>query len=246
MDCSLLGILRAIDDGAAIDAKDHTNLDCCALHATCYKGDFPSAKLLLSRGAEPCRSNQMGLTPHQLALSEGRATLALTALFTSRGLRTAAHRHLRCYVNHSNAGFFAQVQFVLHQALEASCIGLEPVAYISYDSLDGPNGYYCAAKGENIWEYFFQPLGCGQYENAWRSTQREPGAQLLLFKSAEIWRLHLWNDASVFTYPYGSQKATSFAPNEQLDLWFAQMRARGAAAVAKFVRTKPHILETVS
>ena len=40
-----------------------------------------------------------------------------------------------------------QVQFVLHQVLQAAQLGLEPVAYVSRDSLDGANGYYCPSKG---------------------------------------------------------------------------------------------------
>ena len=236
---------RSIEAGADVLALHPGIYESNPLHCTAHYGNVAMTRLLLEHGANPHERNDFGLTPWGCAVIERKAGRALTRLFDDAGVDTSPRQFLRCYVNHANAGFFCQVQLVLHQCLLARRLGLEPVAHIGRDSLDGPNGYFCAATGTNVWEYFFEPIGGVRYADVWATLATDPGTQLMQATSQEVWRLHAWERASIFTYPYGCSKVAPGTSDEALERWYGEMRARGAKAVSEFVRVKPHITAKV-
>lgn len=147
-------------------------------------------------------------------------------------------------MNHSNAGFFAQVQFAINQIRYAEAKGMVPVVQFGPDSIDGPNAYYEESAGPNVWEYYFEPVADLTLDQA-RELIRRTGRRLLTLNYWELWRLHHWEPRSVFTYPYGyfrdvDDKTTRFDSE-----WWAQQRARGRRLVRRYVRVRPEIREKV-
>jgi hypothetical protein len=63
---------------------------------------------------------------------------------------TERPRYLVISINHSHAGFFAYVNFVLNQLLYAERKGLAPVVYFGPRSGGGPNAFHDARRGENM------------------------------------------------------------------------------------------------
>ena len=147
-------------------------------------------------------------------------------------------------MNHSNAGFFAQVQFAINQIRFANDHGLTPVVFYGQDSIDGPNAFYEEAAGPNVWEYYFEPVGGVTLDLA-REQARRSGRRLLTLGYWELWRLHNDEPRSVFTYPYGHYRHVVDKSTGLDGRWWARQRSKGRRLVRANVQVRPEILAKV-
>jgi len=138
---------------------------------------------------------------------------------------------LRVRINHSAAGLFAYFVFALNQLHVATRLGLTPYVYYGELSSDGRNKYYDANHGDNVWEYFFQPVSAANHSNT-------PPEEMVELDVGALWYLH--NDApdSIRSFPYGVDRARRCAYDEA---WVGGMRARATQLIEQFVRVKPHV-----
>lgn len=157
---------------------------------------------------------------------------------------TAGSRLLRARMNHSNAGFFAQVTFALNQIRYCERNGLIPVVYFGRDSVDGENAFYDPSAGDNVWEYYFEPVaGISSAELMARIEDPNdflsPG-QVSELSNKELADLHERNNSSIFNYPYGRNKRRGGSV-----AWYERQRARARETIGRYLRIKPEILGEV-
>ena len=154
-------------------------------------------------------------------------------------------RFLIITINHSNAGFFSYVNFVLNQLAYAERQNLRPVVYFGPRSGDGPNAYYEPEVGDNMWDYYFEPVSDCTYSDLARriADPDDPLSQtdLVWLNTGELWRLHGSEPESVYPYPHGIY----FARFEDDPDWYLKQRARAHRLITKYVRIKPHVLVKV-
>ena len=144
-------------------------------------------------------------------------------------------------INHSYAGFFAYVTFAINQLIYAEKKNYLPVVYFGPRSTDGPNAFYDRNRGDNTWDYYFEPVAGYTYDDI-RACLADPGNPLelddLVFLTVEeAWYLHLEEPDSVFNYPYGyyQHKADYDAG------WYERQRDKAHDILSRYVRIKPHI-----
>jgi Nodulation protein Z (NodZ) len=148
-------------------------------------------------------------------------------------------------INHSNAGFFAYVNFALNQLIYAEQHNLSPVVYFGPQSGDGPNAYFDPAIGENMWDYYFEPVATLTYTDIERRLS-DPDDPLTLndlttLSVEELWRIHEAEPESIYPYPHGIH-SDKFKSDPE---WYSKQRSRGHCIINKYVRIKPHILAKV-
>ena len=146
---------------------------------------------------------------------------------------------LRIVMNHGTAGFFAYVLFAINQLRFAAEHNLIP--YIDFGKCTvngrdhyasgGRNQYFESAAGDNMWEYYFEPVS--DYKPGM------PGYDVRSLPSKTLWTLHEQAETSVFAYPYGRYNDKRGASH--VDGWYNAMRfARARWECA--MRIKQHIL----
>ena len=150
---------------------------------------------------------------------------------------------LRIVMNHGTAGFFAYVLFAINQLRFAAEHNLIP--YIDFGpctvngrdhyASGGPNQYFDASAGENMWEYYFEPV------SDYRPGM--PGFEVKTLPSKVLWHLHEQSESSVFAYPYGRYKDQRGASH--VDGFYTAMRLRAHDTLMRYVRVKQHILNAV-
>lgn len=154
-------------------------------------------------------------------------------------------RFLVITINHSYAGFFAYVNFVINQIIYAKARGLRPVVHFGPVSGDGPNAFLDPGVGDNSWDLFFEPVdGITYAELAARlADSKDPLTvdQVERLDSEALWRLHCSTPESVFVYPHGIHYRR-FRRNPD---WYPEQRARACPIVDKYIRVKPRILAKV-
>lgn len=144
-------------------------------------------------------------------------------------------------MNHSNAGLFAQVTFALNQLIYSEAQGLVPVVMYGEDSEDGPNAYFDATQGDNIWEYYFEPVAGLSWQDiqallADKSHPLTPD-RVVRLSTGELWRLHTAEPDSVYNYPYGMHRERYAEPG-----WYDSQRERAQRVVRDYIRVRPDIL----
>jgi hypothetical protein len=148
-------------------------------------------------------------------------------------------------INHPTAGFFAYVNFALNQLIYAERHGLWPVVYFGSQSGDGPNAYYDVEVGENMWDYYFEPVATYTYADIERrlSDPHEPliSDKLTTLSVKELWRIHEREPESIYPYPHGIQ-SDKFKSDPE---WYSKQRVRAHRIIEKYIRIKPHILAKV-
>ena len=151
---------------------------------------------------------------------------------------------LRIRVNHSNAGFFAQVTFALNQLRYAEANRLLPVVYLGPHAEDGPNAFHDPARGENVWDYYFEPVAGLDHEEVLRRLRDEDdplaSEHIVDLPNAFLWYLHAYDPDSIYNYPYGHYRDV-----EELGPWYERQRRKARPYLAKYVRPKPHIRAAV-
>ena len=148
-------------------------------------------------------------------------------------------------INHSYAGFFAYVTFAINQLIYAEKMGYYPVVYFGPHSTDGPNAFHDPARGDNTWDYYFEPVAGLTYDEV-RRMVADPGhpldvSDLVFLTPEEAWYLHLEEPSSVFNYPYGYyQHKADFDAD-----WYETQRNRAHEIIERYIRVKPELLEEV-
>ena len=155
-------------------------------------------------------------------------------------------RYLVANINHSHAGFFSYVTFALNHIIYANRHAMEPVVHFGPWSHDGPNAFFDASRGSNMWDYYFEPVGqytYGQIENRLADDNDALTSEdVVRLTKDQLRLLHAHDLDSVYTYPYGIQVPLF----EQQSDWYERQRARARDLVDAHIRIKPHIERTVS
>lgn len=148
-------------------------------------------------------------------------------------------------INHSNKGFFAYLTFALNQILYAEKNNMVPVIYFGPWSVDGPNLFHDPERGDNMWDYFFEPVNGYTY-----------GDILLLIKDPEhplteknlvhleddmISYLHAGNPSSIYNYPYGFYNNLE----EDANNWYARQREKAQRLIKQYIRVKKELVNEV-
>lgn len=159
--------------------------------------------------------------------------------------RAASARFLIIRINHHGAGFFAYFTFALNQLKYAERRGLRPVVDFGPYSANGPNPYYDPDHGDNIWDYFFEPVEGPTYREvlAMVADPDDPlGPEDLTSLSIEdLWFMHQHDPQSLFGYPYGFYR---YKLRYDAD-WFGKNRREANRLIRKYVRLKPSVLDEV-
>ena len=145
--------------------------------------------------------------------------------------------------NIKNAGFFAYVQYALNQIKYCEANNFLPV--INFDESYG-NYFVDPARGENMWDYFFHPV-CQFTWSDIQSRVLDPDDPLtqgdvVTLSDEEIGELCQNNPNGIFHYTYGYWREN---PPEDIDRWYDEQRKRGHAYLAKYVKVKQSILDSV-
>lgn len=99
-------------------------------------------------------------------------------------------------------GLIAQVNGVVIQLQFARRMGLEPIVYLHERSFmfGGPNPYFDAEAGPNVWDCYFEPIGVsGDALN----ELIESGTVYTLANGSELMRLYRWDPSSWYMNPFG-------------------------------------------
>ncbi len=148
-------------------------------------------------------------------------------------------------INHSNAGFFAYLTFVLNQILYAEEHNLLPVVYFGPWSVDGPNAYHDPEKGDNMWDYYFEPVAGYTYSDiqALIADPKEPVTEknLVYLNDDVLSYLHGGNPESIYNYPYGYYTYL----DENVDDWYARQRHKAQGLMAKYICVKEELVAEV-
>lgn len=157
--------------------------------------------------------------------------------------RNGSRRVLHIRMNHGSAGFFAYVLFALNQLILCRKHGLLPFVDFGRCTVNGhdhyasggQNLYYSASRGNNVWDYYFEPV----------SVYRDgaPGYEIRALPSRMLWRLHHASRKSIYAHYYG---AYADKRHDGYDAaWFRTMRYRAHAVLSQYVRVRRHIQDAV-
>lgn len=137
-----------------------------------------------------------------------------------------------------NAGFSALITYTLNGIRKALENDWLPV--VNFDKNNTPL-FYDPAHGENVWEYFFDPIGGASYSQvqAWLAEGLISDAMLHSYSAAEIFGMHLEDSDRVAPF-WAWDKPKSPAQ------WMAEKRKLGRRYVNSYVKVKPPILEKAS
>jgi hypothetical protein len=149
-------------------------------------------------------------------------------------------------MNHSSAGFFSYVTFVLNQLRYAEAAGLWPVVYFGAQAGNGRNAFHDRRYGDNMWDYFFEPVAglthldlCSRIANPCDLLSAGDVRQL---SSDFLWYLHAYDPDGIYNYPYGYYRDL---PTDWLDAWYAKQRVSARRLLTNYVRPKRHVVAKV-
>lgn len=144
-------------------------------------------------------------------------------------------KHLRIYHLDIEGGFFVNLLYVINGIIFAEENDLIPFVFISNPDLP----FYDPIHGQNIWEYYFQPITDIDYHSIPSNEVCELSSQLIATH-----HFHQHYQAGVQVYPYKAgihaDKLSSYDKN-----WFLSMRHKAHKVIKKYVRIKPHVIEKV-
>lgn len=144
-------------------------------------------------------------------------------------------------INHSNAGFFAQMNFVLNQLAYAEKHNYLPVVFLGEDALDGPNPYYDEQYGDNVWNYYFEPVAGNTYEEIRRILFSDEfplnDSDIVKLTSEQLWYMQAGDPESIYAYPFGY-----FIDKYNYDPdWYEKQRTKANKIVKKYITLKKNI-----
>jgi hypothetical protein len=149
-------------------------------------------------------------------------------------------------MNHSNAGFFAYFLYVLHQLKYCEKYNYLPVVYFGKDSVDGPNAYYDSRYGENMWDYYFEPVSDYTYNDIKKKLD-DPDDPLTKdditkLRINDLAYLHEFNPHGIYPFPYGFYR---YKKNYD-EKWYENQRDKARYFINKYIRIKKYILDEVN
>jgi hypothetical protein len=121
-------------------------------------------------------------------------------------------------------GLIAQLNGVVVQLQLARRLGLEPIVYLPQRSymFGGPNPYFEAGAGPNVWDYYYEPIGPSG--DALAALVKE-GRVLTLSTASELARLYRWTPASWFMNPFGYYRSVeNTADGPYPEAWWSVQR----------------------
>ena len=121
-------------------------------------------------------------------------------------------------------GLIAQLNGVIVQLQLARRLGLEPIVYLHECSFlfGGPNPYFEESQGPNVWDYYYEPIGC--VSSAELSQLVKSGQVYTLSTASELARLYRWEPRSFFMNPYGYYRSVKNCSDGDypVEWWTAQ------------------------
>jgi hypothetical protein len=148
-------------------------------------------------------------------------------------------------INHHHAGFFAYFIFALNQLRYCERHNYLPVVYFGEKSGAGLNAYYDRQHGENMWDYYFEPVAGLRYTDL-QGMVKDPQSGLrqedvIELTSEDLWYLHLFDPESIYGYTYGRYRHKREYDAE----WYEVQRAKARDCVDTYVRVKEPIRRIV-
>jgi hypothetical protein len=125
---------------------------------------------------------------------------------------------LRIVAKDCGAGFFALLLYAVNQLIwaEGEAKGRKSRVEFGRRCQDGrPNRYYDAAKGPNVWEYYFEPV-----------SDAGPAANELVLDAKQQFHLHHMAPESVQTYPHGVHRHLKVPKWVYDEAWHLQVTGR--------------------
>lgn len=136
-----------------------------------------------------------------------------------------------------NAGFCAMLTYTLNGIRMAVRDGAIPVVYYGREAT---RFFYDPSQGENVWEYYFEPVtsvGYGQLCTALDRNELSPD------------RVHSFTKRQICTWHHSDlDRIASFWAKDVPDVpsaWMEAKRALGRKYVSEYIRVKPHITAKV-
>jgi hypothetical protein len=143
-------------------------------------------------------------------------------------------------------GLVAQLNGVVVQLQFARRLGLQPIVYLHGRSnmFGGPNPYFDADNGPNVWDYYYEPIG--------PSADHLPaliraGQVYTLATASDLVRLFRWEPRSWFMNPYDYYRSVeNYADGDYPVEWWEEQREKARDFLRdETIRFKPAILEQV-
>ena len=135
--------------------------------------------------------------------------------------------------------------FVLNQILYCEKHGLLPVVYFGPWSVDGPNAYHDPERGDNMWDYYFEPVAEYTYSDiqALIVDPKHPVTEknLVHLDDDDLSYLHGGNPDSIYNYPYGYYTDLEENPDD----WYAQQRHKAQILIEKYIRVRKELVAEV-
>ena len=143
---------------------------------------------------------------------------------------------LRVTAKDCGAGFFALLVYAMNQIIWAEANGYAPVVLFGERCRDGRlNRYHDAARGPNVWDYFFLPASPGV-------VARKSDTQLSV---KQLFNLHHLDTASVQTYPHGVYRHLK-VPRWHFDEgWHRLMRSRASRTIDRYMHLRAAPVQAV-
>ncbi|KAL1500464.1 hypothetical protein AB1Y20_013121 [Prymnesium parvum] len=140
---------------------------------------------------------------------------------------------LRVTAKDCGAGFFALALYAVNQIIWAEEHGFTPHVFFGERCRDGrPNRYFSAARGANMWEYYFYP-----------SSHLVSTPSDFQLPPKELFRLHHLSKASVQTYPHGVYRSMKTPHWRYDDDWHWHMRRKAYRVLSRHMRIRPEPLQ---
>ncbi len=143
-------------------------------------------------------------------------------------------------------GLVAQLNGVVVQLQLARRLGLKPIVYLHGRSnmFGGPNPYFDAGSGRNVWDYYYEPIGPSMDE---LQQLIRMGRVYTLSAASDLVRLFRWEPRSWFMNPYDYYRSVeNYADGDYPSEWWQAQREKAREFLRDgTVRFKPIILEQV-
>lgn len=133
----------------------------------------------------------------------------------------------------AGAGFFALVTYALNGIRWAEKHGRIPV--VKFDGASTP-AFYDPTRGENVWEYFFEPVS--PWSSAEADQAERGGVPAVTLTKKELGHLHHHDPDRVATF-------WSYDRPSDAAAWMRNKRELGRWYVATYIRVQPKIQEIV-
>jgi len=147
-------------------------------------------------------------------------------------------KYIKIVMDLGGAGFFVFPNYVINHLIWAEEYDVHDRLFVYFDENDDVfrNKYYDASAGENMWEYYFEPISNVNYN----ALPKDKIIQLSPESSYKY--LHETCEKSVFVYPHG---AYSWKRKQYDKKWYYRNRLKANEIINKYINVKPHILAKV-